>query len=70
METVLLVGDDFSGQWDHFYAKNRNKVNETWPLCAACNQGRATTTRTLDAEFMAYQQHVKRFREPLLLALP
>lgn len=50
-------------EWDHWFARNRARLEETWPTCRSCNRSLSEDTGFKAASrsmFEAYQVAVKR----------
>ena len=61
-ESTRIQGAEF----DHFYARHRNRAEETWLVCGACNQRLESSTEFKAATrsaFEAYQAALRPFLE-------
>lgn len=59
---LLIVDGKLQGhEWDHFYARNRNKLHEVWAICETCHRKRSAATSASGERarlFHAYQELV------------
>jgi hypothetical protein len=69
-EIIAASSGSFVGEWDHFYARNRNKAHETWPICTGCHRKRTNSRNWIQDEratFDGYQSKLAKLSAPLLL---
>ena len=60
--TVITDGDRFTGEnEDHWYGRNKRRVDQTWIVCAECNarmERDSVYKQSRYAQFMAYQSRL------------
>lgn len=57
MDILDTLGEVIGAEYDHFYSRERNALEDTWLICRTCHLGMKDRARFTD-QFRVYQQRV------------